>query len=353
VSDHILVPNQQSASNNNKMTLSTLEVIMEYVCPTAGVILGTLMFMAPLRDAHKAAKIDGDLHHLNPTPWAFTLGNCFGWIVYSMLIHNYFVFVGNAPGFLIGIYLNIQACKLQYHSHRLQKIKTKIFDELQEADEENRSHLLLQDDVNEMDSTNTMSTTTSSASVPIDYEMLVWKSSISKEQQHEDNPKHHELLVYAMIIFWMTVACFVQFGGHKVLSSNTQEWIIGIIVNANCTFFYAAPLSTIWNVLKTRTTKTIHIPTMIMNTANALFWMTYGFAIVDPFLFGPNALGSFFGFTQIFLCLIFPRDYPKQEEDDDEANTNMAVIGGISNASVAPEEIQEQDATQVDDLENQ
>merc|ERR1719350_2249645 len=41
-------------------------------------------------------------------------GNCIGWVTYSFLIQDYFVFLANAPGIIISIWLNFGAVKLQY-----------------------------------------------------------------------------------------------------------------------------------------------------------------------------------------------------------------------------------------------
>lgn len=59
------------------MGVSAAEVILEYVCPTLGVLVGNLMFSAPFRDVQRALK-NHHLGDLNPTPWAFMLGNCVG-----------------------------------------------------------------------------------------------------------------------------------------------------------------------------------------------------------------------------------------------------------------------------------
>ena len=83
--------------------------------------------------------------------------------------------------------------------------------------------------------------------------------------------------------------------------------MIGILVNLNLVFFYGAPLSTISTVIKTRSSASIHIWTMITNTANGLFWGAYGLAVLDPFIFVPNGVGAGLGVIQIFLCVTFPR----------------------------------------------
>jgi len=56
-----------------------------------------------------------------------------------------------------------------------------------------------------------------------------------------------------------------------------------------------------------RNAASIHIPTMMTNTANGVFWTAYGLAVMDGFVFVPNGLGAILGFIQMTLCCIFPR----------------------------------------------
>jgi solute carrier family 50 protein (sugar transporter) len=60
-------------------------IILEYICPTLGMIVANQMFFAPYRDVQKAIA-RGSLGDLNPLPWAFMLGNCCGWCIYAFLI---------------------------------------------------------------------------------------------------------------------------------------------------------------------------------------------------------------------------------------------------------------------------
>ena len=60
------------------MTLSAADIILKYVCPGLGVVMGNIMFMAPVKDCYEAVKLGQGLGLLNPIPWAFTFGNCFG-----------------------------------------------------------------------------------------------------------------------------------------------------------------------------------------------------------------------------------------------------------------------------------
>lgn len=112
-------------------------------------------------------------------------------------------------------------------------------------------------------------------------------------------------------IIWVTCIALVSFASS--LSQTTKEWIVGILVNLNLVFFYGAPLSTIWTVLRTRNSASVHIPTMIASTANGLFWGSYGLAILDPFVAVPNGLGTALGVIQCFLVMSFPRIPLKDE----------------------------------------
>ena len=57
-----------------------------------GTMLANLMFSAPYKDIQIAIQQRGHLGDLNPTPWAFMLGNCCGWVTYSFLKENYWIF---------------------------------------------------------------------------------------------------------------------------------------------------------------------------------------------------------------------------------------------------------------------
>jgi len=55
----------------------------------------------------KEALQRGSLGDLNPLPWAFMTGNCVGWVIYSFMRKDLFLFIANAPGVFVSAYLNI------------------------------------------------------------------------------------------------------------------------------------------------------------------------------------------------------------------------------------------------------
>ncbi|EJK55591.1 hypothetical protein THAOC_24666, partial [Thalassiosira oceanica] len=104
------------------------QIVLIYVCPAAGMVIANFMFTAPVRDV-RAAVSAGSLGALNPTPWAVMTGNCLGWVVYSFLIQNQFLFWANCPGLILSIWLNMAAAKLQY-CDRLKQTMRRSFVEL-------------------------------------------------------------------------------------------------------------------------------------------------------------------------------------------------------------------------------
>jgi solute carrier family 50 (sugar transporter) len=109
------------------------DFILQVIFPTVGVLTGTFMNFAPFRAVLQAAR-KGNLEDLNPTPWCLMLGNCCGWLAYAFLLQNVFVFLPNASGFLLAIWLNIQAIKIQYENHRSAELQTAIINALEEVD---------------------------------------------------------------------------------------------------------------------------------------------------------------------------------------------------------------------------
>lgn len=52
--------------------------------------------------------------------------------------------------------------------------------------------------------------------------------------------------------------------------------------------FYSAPLSALAEVLRSRCSASLYLPFAAMNVVNGLLWTTYGLALGDSFIYGPN-----------------------------------------------------------------
>ncbi|OEU22738.1 hypothetical protein FRACYDRAFT_161207, partial [Fragilariopsis cylindrus CCMP1102] len=111
-----------------------------------------------------------------------------------------------------------------------------------------------------------------------------------------------DVLFLRVISIWSIIIVCVGWLG--ILHGYEQK-IIGILVNINLIFFYGAPLQTMKTVFETKSSNSIHTPTVTMNVINAIFWISYGLAKNDIIIYGPNGIGLLLGITQGTLCLIY------------------------------------------------
>ena len=198
------------------------------------------------------------------------MGNCLGWVAYSVLTNDLFVFVSNAPGLLLSVWLNMGAAKLQYqelfymHEHHRQR---------------NMIHM-----------------------EEVEEEETIYFPSFTP----------HEKLVMRVLFTWIVVLSYVCF---YPINEIQQTHVVGLVVNINLVVFYGAPLSTIAKVLKTKNSRSIHRRTMSMGLLNSFFWMCYGIALTDIVIFFPNFSGFVLSLVQFVLCLLYKRDVgPIREE---------------------------------------
>ena len=402
------------------------EIVLEYVCPSLGMVVANLMFMAPLRDLQSAVTKGEGLGDLNPTPWAFMLGNCLGWTTYGVLTFNWFIFWANYPGFLIACWLNLGAVKLLYSSHHQEGARRSLVDFLSSSEavakamEQSSSlverrtsqpQLLLQQDTNNkglekeslLYNTNINSeiigdgdlaniADTTSATVEYGYGTSVTNNSSpsanstldntdttnNTEQQHREEEEEqqqqnqhnfakivwnvtsqstpaktpHDRLVVGIIIVWSVVLSTIGFYEHyapiSVSNSSDAETvsqsIVGYVVNLNLIFFYGAPLSKIQTVLKTKRSNTLHLPTMAMNTSNAVFWTAYALApqVNDYFISIPNGLGVVLGTIQFLLWIVFPRTTTKDDEEEaSSGKQNQIEIGSCDGKNEAVSNVED------------
>eukprot|EP00956_Cyclotella_meneghiniana_P024713 scaffold50014_cov66-Cyclotella_meneghiniana.AAC.5 len=147
-------------------------------------------------------------------------------------------------------------------------------------------------------------------------------------------PASHEKVVVGVIIIWVaviTTICFLD------VDQRTKELIVGITVNINLLFFYGAPLSTIFTVLKTRDSASIHKWTMLLNTANATFWTAFGFGTLDYFIMVPNGIGVVFGIIQMILCVVVPSKVLVDNTVDSGSSGDLELDAKVPTSTVSGE----------------
>jgi len=268
-------------------------VALDYVCPSLGVVMATMTFAAPvssLRD--RLAR--GSLGNLNPTPWAMMTGNCLGWVGYSFLTKDLFVLFANVPGLMVSVWLNIGACKLQYREYYDARLRYRL------GNADNGRAIL--------SSPGTGSRTSARNDAANDQDPN-GRDEFSGDDEYDievevvPSTVGHERKVLWVILLWAIVFSIVA---HVSFTHYVREQIIGYIVNVNLCFFYGAPLSTIVEVCRTRSSDSLHVRTVAMTVLNCFFWLAYGMAVSDPFIYVPNGVGFAFGCIQTLLLVVFP-----------------------------------------------
>ena len=253
-------------------------------------------------------------------------GNCLGWVTYSYLIDNQFVFWANAPGLIISVWLNLCGAKLQYSDRISASMRSSFADLL---DRNRRSFALAPGerrvlggdlDKEEEEDIECIDNGPSSA---VQTFAILRKTALEITIQKTEAPAPHEKVVVFVVTFWVAVISLCSF---LKLSIEMWQMVVGIVVNINLLFFYGAPLSMIVTVLKTRDSSSIHRWTMLMNTANAIFWTAFGFGVMDWYILVPNGIGAILGFIQMFLRLVMPAS----ESVDQDAE----LPGGVADRDI-------------------
>jgi solute carrier family 50 (sugar transporter) len=245
--------------------VSVDETFFNYVCPFMGCLIASTLFAAPVNDLRTALR-ERTLGPLNPNPWAVMTGNCLGWCSYAYYTKDPFILASNLPGLVLSFWLNMGAAKLQYLA-QVQAISGRL---------DHGANVLTLEESKE-----------------------AYKESLIYSPQ--------DVLFLRVVILWSSFLVLVGWLGYM---QGYQATAVGIMVNINLIFFYAAPLQTMKTVIDTKCSETIHGPTIILNCVNASFWLMYGVARNDIVVWGPNSLGLCLGISQVALYLWFPKkDY--------------------------------------------
>jgi solute carrier family 50 (sugar transporter) len=359
---------------------SASKILLEYVCPVLGTLTANVMFVAPVRDVYRAVRAGRGLGPLNPTPWAFMLGNTMGWVTYGLMLRNPFVIVANAPGLLSSIWLNLQAAKLMYESVRSRALLESIVQALSTADQQHqdaaqRSFLppLSHQQLSAHEQKKNHPAGVMSADQQVTANMLrhgegdpMVDHPVASGNNHKGEPTYnnagnstvvsnhadrtvvllatmHELsvpdlappsthdgLVIGNVLLWMIVLSVLIFGQ---VPADRQQFVVGLITNCLLVIFYGGPLSTIKQVITNRSASSIHGPTMVTNTLNGIFWAAYGFAVSDHFISVPNSLGAALGGIQFVLYVAFPRTAAPPIDNVERTNREIKITPAVEAAA--------------------
>ncbi|CEM37939.1 unnamed protein product [Vitrella brassicaformis CCMP3155] len=103
------------------------------------------------------------------------------------------------------------------------------------------------------------------------------------------------IAVSLLALFALTLACPRQ----------RAVQVVGAVCSVLQSLTYAAPLSTVWEVIASRSTRALPAPLCCMGFASASVWLIYGLAVSDEVLIVPNLLGVVCGAMQLCLLALY------------------------------------------------
>lgn len=130
------------------------------------------------------------------------------------------------------------------------------------------------------------------------------------------------LLFFSLL---MSVAGAVVSFAHLTPPQMVNTW--GTVTICILLIFYAAPLSSIAEVLRNRSSAPLNEPLASMAIINGSLWAVYGWAVNDAFIWAPNFVGALLGVLQVALCKTFPSKMP-QLKSDETASMMHEMEGG-------------------------
>ena len=101
---HATKPAAKGLALANKIRGGALVDLNSPAVPILGVVLANAMMFSSI-PAVVMARRKGSLEGINPVPLAMVLANCIAWTVYGLNIGDIFIFLANAPGVLVGLFL--------------------------------------------------------------------------------------------------------------------------------------------------------------------------------------------------------------------------------------------------------
>ncbi len=87
-----------------------------------------------------------------------------------------------------------------------------------------------------------------------------------------------------------------------------------VAISSNCCtiVYYASPCSTMYEVIQSKNSSSLHRPTLLANMCNSCLWLFYGlFALNDCYVYLPNGIGAILCCLQLSLTIVYKKSTPK------------------------------------------
>jgi solute carrier family 50 protein (sugar transporter) len=92
---------------------------------------------------------------------------------------------------------------------------------------------------------------------------------------------------------------------------------LGFVANCFELLFFASPLSTIFEVLRSRSAESIHLPLSVTSLIATLMWVLYGWFVGDWFIAAPNLVTTVLTTAQVILHIVFRKPSKQQQQEQE------------------------------------
>ncbi|XP_021742684.1 bidirectional sugar transporter NEC1-like [Chenopodium quinoa] len=128
-----------------------------------------------------------------------------------------------------------------------------------------------------------------------------------------------------IVLFNLGVCSLVMLLTTFLAKGSKRITIVGWINAAINLAVFAAPMSVMRQVIRTRSVEFMPISLSLALTLNATMWFFYGFFLKDYFIAGPNILGFFLGMIQTSLYIVYKYCIKRTEHDCIHEDTNRVT----------------------------
>lgn len=228
--------------------MSAADILVTVVCPSLGVLISNMMFLSPWSLVMTARK-NRHMGSVNPIPFAIMFVNNLGFVVYGSLLSNYYIFFSSIFGVLLSLFYTITCLTIM----------------AKEAVEDEFSELYLQ----------------------------------------------VEGIVLGGIGFWAIIGIVQTSLFHTFADPKHEaQQMVGFV----CCFFnicyYAAPLSTMAEIIAKKDSSSLYLPNVLVNCLNATLWLLYGaFGVHNIVVWGPSFIGLTLSLIQVALVFRYHKGH--------------------------------------------